>query len=141
MGKRLRQVATIIDRNKHKGTIFTIPNDILRFPEFNRDEITEQDVWKQLKTCADNSIWEHERLFFFAVMSYNLDHWCAVAVNFTKNEVVIYDPQQTQDRYDALKGYLKEELIPLLPAGNPDKRRKFKRVEWLSQLDNYNCGI
>ncbi|POM69320.1 Hypothetical protein PHPALM_14399, partial [Phytophthora palmivora] len=88
---------TIIEQNSEKATIFTVPNDILRFPEFDRDSITVQVVWEELKNAANNMNLDETRLLFLAGINYNLDHLCAVALDLNKNAFVTYDTLHAQN--------------------------------------------
>jgi hypothetical protein len=55
--------------------------------------------------------------------------------------VTIFDPQKTGNRFNALRTYLSAALIPLLPTPPSPKRYRFKQVEWVTQMDTYNCGV
>lgn len=45
-----------------------------------------------------------EAAVFFSVLNFDLNHWCAVAVDFNSTEVNIYDPQQIGDRFKIPEG-------------------------------------
>ncbi|ETK95789.1 hypothetical protein L915_01318 [Phytophthora nicotianae] len=134
-------VQMIIKRWKTKATIFTIPSDVLRFPSFDSQWIKSYPVWEQLKTAASTMKLETEKLFFFGVIIYDLNHWCAVSVNLSRGDVRVYDPQQTGDRFKFLQTFLTAQVLPLLPQMKSPKRFRFQQIEWIPQLDNYNCGI
>ncbi|OWY91700.1 hypothetical protein PHMEG_00039617 [Phytophthora megakarya] len=136
----------------HDDVVFTIPADILRFPHFDPHSIKAQHVWKEMEdtatvmnligeTSVENATESRKRLIFVAVINVDLNHWCAVAVDYKEYTVNIYDPQQTGGRYEALRTFLSSELIPLLPRPRSPKRLRFKQMETTPQLDNYNCGV
>ncbi|KAF1772690.1 hypothetical protein GQ600_7510 [Phytophthora cactorum] len=64
---------------------------------------------------------------------------CGCGLQFQRCEGL--RPQQTGDRFKHLRTYLKIDLRPLLPQLESPKRFRFTRYEWVTQLDNYNCGI
>ncbi|ETN00599.1 hypothetical protein PPTG_17817 [Phytophthora nicotianae INRA-310] len=124
--------------------MFTVPSEILRYPRYDTKAIQDHPVWSKLKMAAasmDLSRDSSVNLFFFGVIHYDWNHWCAVGVNFKTSEVVIYDPQNTGDRFDAIKGFLKTQVLPLLPAPESPKRFRFTRIDLAPQLDDYNCGV
>ncbi|KAE9033356.1 hypothetical protein PR003_g10551 [Phytophthora rubi] len=134
-------VQDIVKQNAEEVTIFTIPCDVLRFPRFDADMIKEQAAWGNLKDAAAHMDLKTQRLLFFAVVNYDLKHWCAVAVDSNSNDVNVYDPQQNGQRFEHLRTCLKSELLPKLPQPESPKRFRFTQTEWLTQLDNYNCGV
>ncbi|KAG3079892.1 hypothetical protein PI124_g19464 [Phytophthora idaei] len=75
---------------------------------------------------------EKDKLLFFAALNYDLNHWCAVTVNFGSNDVKIYDPQQSETVFKCLRTYLSSELLPLLPQPAPPKRFRFTQCEWVT---------
>ncbi|KAF4129558.1 Ulp1 protease family C-terminal catalytic domain-containing protein [Phytophthora infestans] len=134
-------VKAIVKRNSDKIIVFSIPSDVLRFPNFHVESIKHQVVWKDLKNARASMDLDKDRLLFFAAINYGLNHWCAVTVDFNSNEVKVYDPQQAGDRFKQLRAYLKSELLSRLPQLESPKRFRFTRCQWLTQLDNYNCGV
>ncbi|ETN01922.1 hypothetical protein PPTG_23989 [Phytophthora nicotianae INRA-310] len=49
--------------------------------------------------------------------------------------------QRTGDRFEALRKYMHADLVPLLPEPPSPKRYKSKQLEWMAQVDSYNCGV
>ncbi|GMF53467.1 unnamed protein product [Phytophthora fragariaefolia] len=96
-------VQVIRIRNSDQATIFTIPCDVLRFPRFDVDMIKEQPVWNDLREAASHVDLKTQRLLFFAVVNYDLNHWCGVAVDFNSYDVKVYDPQQNGQIFKLLK--------------------------------------
>lgn len=64
-----------------------------------------------------------------------------MAVDFNECVVIIYDPQETGNRFDALKNYLVAELFPFLLKPPSPKRLRTKRIGYVPLLDDYNCGV
>ncbi|ETL77693.1 hypothetical protein L917_21375 [Phytophthora nicotianae] len=116
----------IIQRHSEEATMFTVPSEILRYPRYDTKAIQDHPVWSKLKMAAasmDLSRDSSVKLFFIGVIHYDWNHWCAVGVNFKTSEVVIYDPQNTGHRFDAIKGFLKTQVLPLLTT--PNRRSDF----------------
>ncbi|POM81417.1 Hypothetical protein PHPALM_614 [Phytophthora palmivora] len=114
-----------------------LASHVLRFPIFDQKLPQEQTVWMHLNSAFANASTkdkaQQKQMGFFVVIHYNADHWCAAAVNFAEFSITIFDPNQTGDRFAALRTYLKAELVPLLPSPpTPNK--------WVGLFIN-NCGL
>jgi hypothetical protein len=96
---------TTIYRGHHE--LFNIPSHLLRYPEYDRDSLRDQGPWSRLQAALDRNLWESDRsdgrvdavpskrkLWFFSVVHYDSDHWCAIAVDFAEFSVTFFDPQQ-----------------------------------------------
>ncbi|KAF4145081.1 Ulp1 protease family C-terminal catalytic domain-containing protein [Phytophthora infestans] len=133
--------------------IFCIPSYMMRFPSVDNQFIAESKVLVNLRdavkrmnlwgeTAPDTAVSGPEKpVWLFAVILYASDHWCSTAVNFNELTITIFDPQVTGDRFETLRRYLRDELVPLLPLPPSPKRYRFKRVEWVTQVDDYHCGV
>ncbi|KAF4133550.1 Ulp1 protease family C-terminal catalytic domain-containing protein [Phytophthora infestans] len=133
--------------------IFCIPSYMMRFPSVDNQFIAESKVLVNLRDAVKRmNLWgetapytavsgPEKPVWLFAVILYASDHWCATAVNFNELTITIFDPQLTGDRFETLRRYLRDELVPLLPLPPSPKRYRFKRVEWVTQVDDYNCGV
>ncbi|KAG3017553.1 hypothetical protein PC121_g12771 [Phytophthora cactorum] len=84
---------------------------------------------------------ESKSLLYFAIVCFELDHWCAVMINLGTGDGKIYDSQETSDRYAKLQTYLKAKLVPLLPPLPSPMRYRFQQHTRVRQQDNYNCGL
>ncbi|KAF4142281.1 Ulp1 protease family C-terminal catalytic domain-containing protein [Phytophthora infestans] len=144
---------SLIKRYGGDHDIFAVPSYLIRYPEFDREEVSQSEVWHQIRAAAEQKkLWSDDApstvyddrgkpLWLFAVTLYRNEHWCAVAVNFNDLTITVLDPQRTGDRYEALRKYLYADLVPLLPQPPSPKRYRFKQLEWMTQVDSYNCGV
>ncbi|GMF35657.1 unnamed protein product [Phytophthora fragariaefolia] len=135
----------LMDIYSVEHVVYAIPSHVLRFPVFDHKTVHEKGVWMKLRSALEirsgTGECQQKEVCFFAVIYYNAEHWCAAAVNFAEYSITIFDPQQTGDRFAALRTYLRAELVPLLPIPPSPKRYSFKQVDWVVQLDTYNCGL
>ncbi|KAF4130592.1 hypothetical protein GN958_ATG20174, partial [Phytophthora infestans] len=92
----------IVKRNSAKVIIFSIPSDVLRFPQIDADLIKQRAIWKDLENIRSNMDLDKDRLLFLAAKTHGLNHW------FTT-------PPQAGDRFKQLRAYLKSELRSRLP--------------------------
>ncbi|OWY98328.1 hypothetical protein PHMEG_00030932 [Phytophthora megakarya] len=99
-------VRAMVLRTRDEDVVFTNPVDILRSPHFDLHSIKAQHVWKEMKDTATvinlterNGI--NKATSFVAVINVDLNHWCAVVVDYKEYTVNIYDPQQAGGRHEA----------------------------------------
>jgi hypothetical protein len=143
-------ISGLVERWKDKQAVFTCPSWLFKFPNSEVELIKAHGVWKQLElAAADFGFMEglredgievletRENLWFFAVVHYG-EHWCGIAVNYKEHSITIFDPMKTKDRFQALRSFLYEHLIPLLPKIS--KRWCFKQLDMDPQMDTVNCG-
>ncbi|KAG3094686.1 hypothetical protein PI125_g16502 [Phytophthora idaei] len=140
-----RTVKTIIelsqDTLQDTATLFTMPSNIMRFPVTDPVWLQKQTVWEEMRVAYQTTDLESKCHLYFAIVCFELDHWCAVVINLGTGDGKIYDPQETSDRYAKLQTYLKAELVPLLPPLPSPKSYRFQQHTWMRQQDNCNYGL